>query len=98
MDRGVQVKLSEAHVVFKCPCVSAQRRSFGISEFLYNELGRGVDSIKFVLRAYLGGDGSNKNDLLGRGRNLAILTEAWLVACHEVRTIMLRVRDLFNQL
>ena len=65
MDRGVQVKLSEAHVVFKCPGVSAQRRSFGISEFLNNELGRGVGSIHSVLRAYLGGDGANKMFYLG---------------------------------
>ena len=84
MNRGVQVKLSEAHVVFKCPGVSAQRRSFDISEFLNNELGRGVDSIRSVLRAYLGGDGANKNVLLGRGRSLAVLVEAWLTACHEV--------------
>ena len=83
MDRGVQVKLSEAHVVFKCPCVSAQGRSFGISAFLNNELGRGVDSIRLVLRAYLGGDGANKNDLLGRGRCLAVLVETWLTAYHE---------------
>ena len=89
MDRGVQVKLSEAHVVFKCPCVSAQRRSFGISEFLNNELGRGVDSIRLVLRAYLGGDGANKNDLLGRGRSLAILVETWLTARHEDRNLLL---------
>ena len=83
MDRGVQVKLSEAHVVFKCPCVSAQRRSFGISEFFNNELGSGVDSIRLVFRSYLGGDGQDKNDLLGRGRSLAILAEAWLTACQE---------------
>ena len=83
MDRGVQIKLSEAHVVFKCPCVSAQRRSFGISEFFNNELGSGVDSIRLVFRSYLGGDGSDKNDLLGRGRSMAILAEAWLTACQE---------------
>ena len=55
--QGVQVKLSEAHVVFECPCVSAQRRSFGISEFFNNELGRSIDSIRLVFRSYLWGDG-----------------------------------------
>ena len=49
MDRGVQGKLSENHVV------SAQCRSFSISEFLSTKMGRGVGSIKLVLRAYLWG-------------------------------------------
>ena len=88
MDRGVEFRLSEAHIVLKCPCVSAQGRSFIISKFSMGELRRGVDSLELVRRTYIGveiggGGGASKNVLLERGRRLIVLIEAWQVTCHE---------------
>ena len=54
MDRGVKFRLSEAHIVLKCPSVSAQGRRFIISEFSMGELRRGVDSLELVRRTYIG--------------------------------------------
>ena len=56
--------LGEAYVVFQCPR-SGQRRSFGILEFFSAEVGRGVDSVKLVLRAYPWGMGRAKMLCLG---------------------------------
>ena len=52
-DRGVQVRLSEAHLIFFMHLftASAQRRSFDISEFFSAVVERGVDSLKLGLRA-----------------------------------------------
>ena len=90
MDRGVKFRLSEAHIVLKCPSVSAQGRRFIISEFSMGELRRGVDSLELVRRTYIGvgmgggrGGRASKNALLETGRRLVVLIEAWQVTCHE---------------
>ena len=69
-------------MVLVCPCVAAQRRDFGIAEFHSNSVVRGKKPIWQILRAYLGGDGSDQVVLLERGRKMAVLLESWLVASH----------------
>ena len=82
LSKGVRARLVESHVVLVCPCVAAQRRDFGIAEFHSNSVVRGKKPIWQILRAYLGGDGSDQVVLLERGRKMAVLLESWLAASH----------------
>ena len=79
----VRTALRESHVLFKCPAVSRQRRSLGLTKFKRMAMRNGPCTAQSVLRSYLGGDGANKMDLLHRGKKMAVVLEAWLLKIHE---------------
>ena len=83
LSKGVRARLVESHVVLICPCVAAQRRDFGIADFHLTYVAHGKKPLWHILRAYLGGNGSDQVILLERGRKMAVLLESWLVKSHE---------------
>ena len=80
---GVQEKLNEAHVILVCPCVSNQRRSFHISNYMATYRTKGPISNINLLSKYLGGDGANNKELMDRGRKLNVLIEKWISTTHD---------------
>ena len=81
--RNKRAVLRESHVLFNCPIVSRQRRSLGLTQYKIRILRRGPCTAQAVLRSYLGGDGAEHEQLLERGRRMAIILEAWLIKIHE---------------
>ena len=61
-------------------------RSLGLSAFKAKAVSQGRMTPQTVLRAYLGGDGSNKMTMLDRGRRMVVILEAWMVKVHEEET------------
>ena len=66
-------RLVESHVVLICPCVAAQRKDFGIADYHSSYVVHCKKPLWQILRAYLGGDGSDQVVLLERGREMAVL-------------------------
>ena len=80
---GLNIKLTESHVIFECPIVAKLRRDLYISKFMSEFKAKGPIANVRVLRAYLGGDGSAGQTLMVRGRKLGKMIESWLTAVHE---------------
>ena len=82
-SKGLNIKLTEQHVIFECPIVAKLRRDLYISNFMSESKANGPIANVRVLRAYLGGDGSSKQTLMIRGKKLNKMIESWLTAIHE---------------
>ena len=80
---GLNIKLTESHVIFECPVVAKLRRDLYISNFMSEFKAKGPIANVRVLRAYLGGDGSTGQTLMVRGKKLGKMIESWLTAVHE---------------
>ena len=78
--RGVRVKLTESHVILLCPAVCLQRLKLKITMYRTKAKIKGIRSNCEILKAYFGGDGVGKTELLDRGRKMAVLLETWLTA------------------
>ena len=76
---GLNIKLSESHVIFECPIAARLRRDLYISKFISEFKAKGPIANVRVLRVYLGGDGSKGQTLMLRGK----MIESWLTAVHE---------------
>ena len=70
-------------MILICPCVAVQPRDFGIADYHSSYVVHGMKPLWQILRAYLGGDGSDQVVLLERGRRMAVLLESWLERSHE---------------
>jgi len=77
---GVRVKLTESHVILSCPALCSLRLKLKITMFRTKAKLKGLRSNCEILKAYLGGDGSGKAELIDRGRKMAVILEAWLSA------------------
>ena len=80
---GLNIKLSESHVIFECPIAAKLRRDLYISKFISEFKAKGPIANVRVLRAYLGGDGSTGQTLMVRGRKLGKMTGTCITAVHE---------------
>ena len=68
------------HVILLCPAVRLQRLKLKITMYRTKAKIKGIRSNCEILKAYLGGDGVGKTELLDRGRKMAVLLETWLTA------------------
>ena len=80
---GLNIKLSESHVIFECPIVAKLRRDLYISNFMSEYKAKGPIANVRVLKAYIGGDGSTGKILMTRGKKLEKIIEQWLSSVHE---------------
>ena len=77
LDKGVQQRLSEVHVILLCPAVKDERQRLGIKEMCYGKWRNGTMEPHISLRGFLGQDGALPVELLKRARLVHQLVEMW---------------------
>ena len=77
LDKGVQQRLSEVHVILLCPVVKDERLRLGIKEMCYGKWRNGAMEPQISLMGFLGQDGAHPAELLKRARLVHQLVEMW---------------------
>ena len=80
---GLHIKLPESQIIFECPIIAKLRGDLYIFNIWMRLKAKGPIANVRDLWAYLGGDGSTGQTLMGRGRTLGKMIETWLTAVHE---------------